>query len=346
MTNPLKEEQKELIFEYCMGLANKEQSAEADHLIFSNAEAAEIHTKLQAALEPLEQVRFESCPDYLAEKTVSGLKEAERAGQERLESLLASEQVKTMKIKSSFYNFGKVFAAAAVILFFAGVFFSWTNIIRSKAWKERCQMQLSGIYSGLQTYMSDHDDKMPSVGLKEGQPWWKVGYQGDENSSNTRRVWLLVKEGYIEDLSNFICPGNKQTRGLDLALSEIKIEKHQDFPTRWHITYSVRLRCPESSTEAINGQKVLIADLNPLFENLPEDYSSQLNLPMNEKLAKLNSINHNRKGQNVLFCDGAVEYNTKRHISNSKDDIYTLIDTEVYRGTEVPSNDSDAFLAP
>ncbi|MHC4187550.1 MAG: hypothetical protein ACYSRQ_05085, partial [Planctomycetota bacterium] len=70
MTNPLNEAQKELIFDYCMGLTNEEESAEADHLIFSNAEAQEVHARLQAALDPLQKAEFDKCPDYLAENTV------------------------------------------------------------------------------------------------------------------------------------------------------------------------------------------------------------------------------------------------------------------------------------
>ncbi|MHC4265380.1 MAG: hypothetical protein ACYSUK_05535 [Planctomycetota bacterium] len=346
MTNPLNDEQKELIFDYCMGLANQEKSAEADHLIFSNAEAQEVHAKLQAALDPLQQAEFEKCPDYLVEQTVSRLNEVARAGQQRLEQLLVSEQTKTIKIKGSFSNFSKVFAAAAVLLFFAGVFFTSTNLMRQMAWKDQCQLQLSGIFSGMRNYMSDHDGKMPCTGIQQGQPWWKVGYQGEENSSNTRRVWLLVKNGYVDDLKNFICPGNEQSRKLDLALSKINVEKNNDFPTRRHITYSVRLRCPQSATEETNGQKVLIADLNPLFENLPEDYSGQLSLKLNEELANLNSVNHKRKGQNVLFINGAVTFTKDRHTSISEDDIYTLRDTEIYRGIEVPSSETDDFLAP
>jgi hypothetical protein len=344
MTKPLNECQKELIFDYCMGLTEKEQSAEAEHLIFSNAEALEVHAKLQAALDPLNQIEQENCPDYLVNQTISSLSVVASAGQERLEKLLESEQSKTVKIKSPFLKFSKVFAAAAAIVFFAGVFFLWTDIMRNKAWNSQCQINLSGIYSGFRSYMSDHDGKMPCTGIQQGQPWWMIGNQ-DENASNTRRVWLLVKDGYV-DINNFICPGNEQSRKLDLALSTINVEKHRDFPTRWHITYSNRLRCPKSAIGETKGQTVLIADLNPLFENLPEDYSRQLSLTLNEELANLNSANHKRSGQNVLFINGSVIFTKDRYTNISKDDIYTLKDTEIYRGIEVPRFDSDAFLAP
>ncbi|MHC4271861.1 MAG: hypothetical protein ACYST2_06070, partial [Planctomycetota bacterium] len=271
--------------------------------------------------------------------------ESARAGQERLEELLANEQMKTIKISKPIYIFGKVLATAAVLMFFIGVFFSSTNLARQKAWNQQCQMQLSGIYSGLRNYMSDHDGKMPCTGIQKGQPWWKVGYQGEENASNTRRIWLLVKNDYVEH-DKFRCPGNEQASKMEETLSNINVKKYNDFPTRWHITYSVRLRCPNSTTDETKGQKVLIADLNPLFENLPEDYSGQLVLSLDDELEKLNSINHNRKGQNVLFSNGAWTFTKQRHTNISQDDIYTLRDTEIYRGIEVPSTETDAFLAP
>jgi hypothetical protein len=344
MTKPLNESQKELIFDYCMGLTDKEKSAEAEHLIFSNAEALEVHAKLQAAVDPLNKIEHENCPDYLVDQTISRLNVAAHAGQERLEKLLESEQTKTVKIKRPLLNFSKVFAAAAAIVIFAGLFFSSTHYMRYISGKQLCRANLSGIYSGLNNYMSDYDGRMPCTGMQQGQPWWKVGKQ-DENSSNTRRVWLLVKDGYV-DINNFICPGNEQSRKLDLALSKINPDKYNDFPTRWHITYSTRLRCPKSAIGETKGQKVLIADLNPLFENLPEDYSGQLSLKLNEELANLNSVNHKRKGQNVLFINGGVTFTKDRYTNISEDDIYTLKDTDIYKGIEVPRIESDSFLAP
>ena len=87
-----------------------------------------------------------------------------------------------------------------------------------------------------------------------------------------------------------------------------------------------------------------MADLNPLFESLPEDFSKEFILHPNKKLLTVNSINHNRRGQNVLFGDGSVEFLKKRIIG--ADDIFTLQNTNVYYGCELPSCVSDFFLAP
>jgi prepilin-type processing-associated H-X9-DG protein len=89
-----------------------------------------------------------------------------------------------------------------------------------------------------------------------------------------------------------------------------------------------------------------MADMNPLFENLPEDLPKQFRLQLTRTLLTLNSINHKRRGQNVLFGDGHIKFLKSRFIGISEDDIYTLQDTDEYLGCEVPSRENDFFLAP
>ena len=94
-----------------------------------------------------------------------------------------------------------------------------------------------------------------------------------------------------------------------------------------------------------------MADCNPLFEELQKDFSKpSLNRKIDSKSSTLNSSNHryfgNRRGQNVLLDDGHVEFLRTRHVGDSEDDIYTLQDTDVYQGCEVPSCETDFFLAP
>ena len=89
-----------------------------------------------------------------------------------------------------------------------------------------------------------------------------------------------------------------------------------------------------------------MADSNPLFEELPSDFSKSFKLRLTRKLLTLNSVNHNRRGQNVLFGDGRVEFLKTRHIGISEDDIFTLQHTDVYNGCEMPSCETDFFLAP
>ncbi len=346
--SPLSNEQKELLFDYCMGLASETEAAEAKQLISSNAEAEQIYSRLKAALVPLESLEPQICPDELVERTVLRLNNLARSSQLRLQQLLAAEQSRTVSAGSYLWrNIGKRLATAAVFMIVGGTLITGLNIAsqiaRQKSWEQLCQMQLSNIWQGITSYSSDNDGKMPAVAMASGEPWWKVGYQGKENHSNTRHMWLLAKGNYV-DPAKFVCPGQRQKIVIQIEPSEVK--KYSDFPDREHVTYSFRIARNEPEMESALGDKVLISDLNPLFEQLPGDYSNQLKLKPNKELLTSNSINHDRRGQNVLFGNGGVKFLKTRQLGVTDDDIFTIQNTPVYQGCEVPSSQTDAFVAP
>ena len=343
---PLGDRQKQLLFDYCLGLTSKSETAEAELLISSNPPAAEVHAKLKASLAPLDSLESESCPDDLVERTILRLNNSARSSQLQLEQLLASEQTKTVKVGGDFWrSLGGMLATAAVILLIAGVFIPPLNLARQKSWQQRCQAQLGRVFSGIREYTSDHDGRMPAVARSAGQPWWKVGYkpQSDENQSNTRQLWLLAKGDYVKP-DDFVCPGKSQGRAIQFDISQM--QNYNDFPARRYVTYSFRIMCDKSRKIDKHGQEVLMADLNPLFERLPQTYSKPLKLQLNKDMLNFNSNSHCRRGQNVLFWDGSVSFKKKRNIGILQDDIFTLQNTDVYQGCEVPSCETDTFLAP
>jgi hypothetical protein len=342
--NRLNKEQKQLLIDYCIGLTSEQENAEAQALINSNEEAAKIHAKFKVALSPLDSLELEDCPDELVERTILQANNLRDLGQHQLEQLLATEQTKKVTTKISFWrNFSEVAAVAAAIMLIVGVLVPAMSASRQKSWRQRCQRQMGSIFRGISDYISDNDGRLPAVATAVGAPWWKVGYQGEENQSNTRHVYLLAKNDYV-DMNNFVCPGSKGEKPVKLTDSQIK--KLKDFPGREHITYSFQIRCRTKAGGKLMCRKALMADWNPLFEQLPEDFSRQLRLRLNRKLLTLNSVNHDRRGQNVLFGDGCVRFLKTRFIGISEDDIYTLQDTDIYRGSEVPSCETDFFLAP
>jgi len=347
MSTP-REKHKQLIFDYCLGLTSEKETEQAEALIESGAAACELYRALKAGLSPLDSLDVEPCPDELAERTIRRLNEAADASRVRLEQLLADEQARTPTASESFWvRVGHRLATAAVFMIVGGIVIaSWsavTRYARQQSWQKACEAQLSQIFRGLTGYMSDYQGQMPIAARAAGTPWWKIGYQGKENYSNTRPVWLLVKGGYVEP-DQFVCPGCPiaERSGIDKS----RIAGLCDFPDRRHMTYSVRIFCDKSKVIGDRSRRILIADLSPLFEKLPRDFSGSLRLRLTEDLKRLNSINHNRRGQNVLFCDGRVDYMKDRRLEISGDDIFTLRDVEVYRGCEVPSCEEDHFLAP
>ncbi len=343
---PLNSDQKQLIFDYCFGLTSQEQNVEAEALISSSKQAAVIHTKLKATLEPLNSLEPESCPDSLAERTVLRLNSLANSSQDRLQELLASEQSREFTTKSRLrLGFARKLATAAVLMIVGSLlittFRAVSGYARHHSLRQQCQTQQSSIFQGLHNYISEHDGQSPAVASLAGAPWWKVGDQGNENHSNTRRVYLLVKEGYVKP-ADFVCRACEY--GENLQATPSQLSKLKDFPGRRYVTYSFQISCRKTRNGKLLCRNVIMADWNPLFEGLTEDFSKQLSLRLNKQLLTLNSINHNRRGQNVLFGDGRVEFLKTRFIGT--DDIFTLQDTDVYQGCEAPSCETDFFLAP
>jgi len=336
-------EQKQLLFDYCIGLTSEEEAAQAQSLICSNKEAAEIHAKLKSAFAPLESIKSEPCPDDLVESTIERLNAA-RTSRAKLEQLLSTEQAGGLVAASSFWpRLGKVLASAAVFVIGLSILLSSLGYARNKASQQQCGMNLSHIFNGLTQYASDHDGRLPAVAAAAGEPWWKVGEQGRENHSNTRALWLLVQLNYNK-ASDFVCSG--WSRGRLVQPDTSHLSQYHDFPGREYVTYSFQIGCQQAGNGKLICRRVLVADLSPLFEKLPDDYSKSLSLTLNKELLTRNSINHKRRGQNVLYGDGRAEFIKTRHADILEDDIYTLQNVDIYEGREVPTCETDFFLAP
>lgn len=341
--NPLNDDQKQLIFDYCIGLTSEEHTAEAEALISSNRQAAEIHSRLKATLIPLDSIEAQVCPDDLVENTISFVSEHINSGQLQLEQLLEAEQTKKAPIKIGFWrNLTEMATVAASIMLIVGVLVPSLGFARQKYWQKKCGMQLSSFFQGLRNYADDHDGRQPSVATTAGAPWWKVGYQGTENQSNTRRIYLLVLDKYVKP-EIFVCPGNKSRKNVKIEPSLLRTYK--DFPDRQCVTFSFQISCGKTQGGKLLCRKAIMADWNPIFEELP-NFDSTFKVHLDKKSLTVNSSNHNRRGQNVLFGDGRVEFLKTRFTGIAQDDIFTLQDTDVYQGDEVPSCETDFFLAP
>ncbi len=338
------DQQKQLVFDYCMGQSSEEECAQVEHMIASNPEAGRFCRNLQSILNPLNSVTGEPCPEDLAERTIARLKTAQQSGQNDLEELIPAE-AEQQTIRIDFWRqFTQVAAVAAIVLFLASVSVPSLKMAREKYYLGRCQAQFNNIYQGLASYTADYESP-PTIVTTNGSPWWKVGYQGQENHSNTRVVWLLPRYGYVE-ASKFLCPA--RPKGRKVNYSTVQPSKLYDFPSRDYIDYSSRV-CRENQRRALSEEMVLMADVNPLTERIPTDHASSFKITLDESILNTNSINHGRRGQNVLLYNGSVGFNRARNLRTSEDDFFSTRNmtygSEIV-GCELPSSDKDAFLAP
>ena len=113
---PLSDQQKQLLFDYSMGLTSSRQTTEAQRLLSRNQEAVELYRTFQNILAPLESMELDPCPEELTERLLARLKEAAQESREvsRLGELLAAERSGPRTIKIPLWrNWGEIVTAAA-----------------------------------------------------------------------------------------------------------------------------------------------------------------------------------------------------------------------------------------
>jgi len=356
----LTKEQRDILLDYYFECADQRETDTAKQLLGTHKGAVEFYNKLHHSLSPLEHLDHEihaNCPDYLVEKTLEKLYlHNTGAGNGQLEKLLRAESEKSVvslsnpivtKRPSFWSNLVESAAIAAGIFIIASIFIPVTRQMKAQATKTACQANLAQIAQGITQYAGEHEGSLPAVATKAGNPWWKVGSTEQENQSNTRHVWLLVRKNYLGP-EVFLCPGSGNSKIP--VIEKARFLALADFPDRRYISYSFKLICEPNKAVLPKSQIPLMSDTNPIFENcLKDPYSFSKPefdpVKLNAKLLKINSSSHRGKGQNIMFSDGTVKFASQRTFGQN-DDIFTVKDLDTYRGTESPSSETDTFLVP
>ncbi|UCD49405.1 MAG: hypothetical protein JSW27_17965 [Phycisphaerales bacterium] len=337
---PIDREQRELIFDYCMGLSGPSESARAEALIAQNARAAELQSSIQAALAPLSYLPAEYCPPDLADRTLRRLRE--RSGRDAARGRRSPTIVRLGRPDLS--SAAGVVVTAACIVLIVTVLARSFGAVRQRYYRQRCGAHLNGIYRAASLYSSDYDGMLPAVAYAAGAAWHAIGSQDAGCCPNTRNPFLLLKLGYAGKPSDFLCCGKTGHDAPPLRRDELA--GRSDFPSRDYITYSYRLMPPGLVKLAALGHGPLMADMNPHFERLTDGATRAVPLRLDEEMLRLNSPNHGGQGQNILFADGTVGYSHTRFIGAAGDDIYTMTDGDVGGGRQRPSDLRDIVLAP
>jgi len=354
-------EQQQLILDFYFRCASEEDIHRGRDLIASNSEAARLYSGLEETLVHLDGLH-DPCPDNLVELTIARLKLAAsarqtvRMGNTRLRELLDEEHRKTIPAGSEnrsegrnlgfLRTFFEIGAMAAAVVLVSGLLFPTLSSMRERGNRIACEANFAAIGRGLTSYADDNNLSFASAKLEPGAPWWKIGYQSPQNQSNTRYVWQLVRLGYLEG-QVFVCPGNRDA--VPVTYEAKTMRDLQDFPSRRNVSYSFMLMC-DSRIGTLQRRRVIMSDMNPVFCRIPTDPSiyQKLNefekVCLDEQLKRLMSPNHRNRGQNILFCDGSVEFLRDRRYRG--DDIFTIRDVTEYTGREAPVDADDVFLVP
>lgn len=339
----LSKEQKDLLLDFYFKCGSEEDLIKASELIGSNPEAAVLFANLENTLDIMDQYRDDACPNYLVEATMLKFREI-TAPKTPLERLIEAQRRQTRVLVSNpWRSLGRIAAMAAMVAIIVAIYLPTTAQMRRTAWKTTCGRNMSYISEGLAGYANDNAGSLPLVDRAGNNPWWKIGAQQGPNQSNTRGLWLLVKGDYAK-LEQFLCPGNPENPSKQLKTINIS-DYEYDFPGSEFVNYSFRLLNEQCNPNKMNGNVILAADENPMFEAQKGAQVDQFRrFRVTDEMLRTASRNHARKGQNILFRDGSVNFSSGRKFMD--DDIYTVRNEVEYTGCEEPSCVNDVFLVP
>ncbi len=366
--NHLSHEEQELVLDFYFRCGQENDIDNGRDLIAANPGAAKLYAKLEETLTDLDSIKYEPCPDNLVDLTIARLKLAASVKKQnkpsRLHELLEKEQQANHPVSFEeplrkpqesqttgnlkfHHRVGELLATAAAIVLIFSVLFPTAGAMRQHSRQVACTNNFKDIGRAFSAFANDDQDKIAESRVQAGAPWWKIGYQGSDSHSNTRYPWQLVKQGYVKG-KVFVCRGN--IGASPVQYDPVKMGGFVDFPSRNNISYSFMLFCDKNADTMQRRRKIIAADLNPVFKDIPSGQNNyeQLNefekILLNDQLKQMLSSSHCGKGQNILRCDESVEWVKARVIKG--DDIYTIYGVNTYGGKEMPKEPDDIFLVP
>jgi len=292
------------------GLVDPVQSSENAN---ESAESKRLFAALQL-LKKLDSYPIEQPDMLLVDSTLARIAREERSIRDRMEIHTPSWTKRTQ-----WADFG---AVAAVALIATGVGWPIAQRIRNAALEQNCANNLRTLGASIAAYSGDHRGNLPATaslgGLFESPDTSKMDWNNYDHSGH---LLLLERNGYAKH-DSIHCPACATRPGCG--------------------TFAFRM--PVANTPfKLNamGRTPLAADANPVILRIRMGHKA--NIPPSTSPC---SMNHQQRGQNVLFKDLSIVWLPRPHING--DNIYLpngVKDSESIPLAPQATLNNDIFLA-
>jgi type II secretory pathway pseudopilin PulG len=260
-----------------------------------------------------------------------------------------------------------------IVAILVAILIPYLMMVRESSRRTECHSHLFQIGAAMSEYAKANGPRFPLPQSTYDAAHKPVGYVaftgpdgGVKPNDVTASLWLLVRGGYIKDLSVFVCPSSDDEPDsmTDATGGAVPVSKRWNFRSAKNLSYSYDSPFTDAfagnfSSDKLDYECAILADRNPGFDS---DGTVVLGPPRDAgpfELAKGNSPNHQQAGQNVLHPSWDVSWETTPYCGLGNDNIYTAlaahkistsrpsVDDPGYIGTGLgPVYNNDSYLVP
>ena len=222
---------------------------------------------------------------------------------------------------------------------------------RETANRVKCSSNLRQIGQALLLYAQDNHGAYPRTTASAGpRRTPTAGTDGPAENDVTAALFLLLRTQDIT-AEGFVCPSSNAEKDTYDRKTPAQRSNFTDY--RKNLSYSFQNPYPDDAAadagavkaaKAPDEELAVAADLNPGTSPVGADDVLRVTVSSSAKDMKLgNSNNHDKDGQNILYRDGHVGWESNPLVGVSRDNIYTTRDGKVNAS---PVDAGDSILLP
>jgi prepilin-type N-terminal cleavage/methylation domain-containing protein len=317
-------------------------------------------------------------------KKAEGIRQKAELGKMRssLCSVLPSSFILLPSRRSAFTAI-ELLVAISVLVVLASILIPYITMLREADRRTRCEANLQQLRDALHHYADNNKFQYPRVVYDAvNMPNSYTCFTGADATNPfapgssvkpndvTASLWLLVRDGLVTNTNIFVCPstGNSRDPLTDATGRFVKPDQRGNFRRAAFLSYGYS--SPFSAApryrmdDTREGDFAILADKGPAFGKPGPVIGPPQNAPP-LAFVPLNSPNHERAGQNVLYADGSIRWERSPYCGVGAsptvggDNIYSALERTPLNGQNPPANgigywspnigpawESDSYLVP